>query len=69
MVRILLDAFVYIILGPLILAVALIAVVSPLLALGAMWEARLGPEPYWPAFRRRFRIGWGNTIGRVITYL
>ncbi len=60
------TVFVYVIVAPLLIGIGIIVVMSPLLAVGALWEARLGPEPYWQAFRRCFRIGWGNTIGRAL---
>lgn len=62
------EALVAVVIGPVLVAVVVIGLVSPLLALGALWEARLGPGPYWQAFRMRFRTGWMNTIGRVLQY-
>jgi len=49
-----------------VLAAMLIILLVPLLALRALWEARLGPGAYWNSFRRCFATGWRNTVPRIL---
>ena len=64
------DALLEIIVGPLvagiILSGVLIFLLSPLVFLGALWEARLGPGRYWESFRCCFATGWRNTVSRAL---